>query len=132
MALAVPTFDTLVDGNAPKPYPTKSIDVFISGRITELLEKWYPLPGEPGNSLHARTKVPADKKPLYMFPKLDEMNLELFFHRRMFCQISSWSFAMYWANALQATSGSIVAGARSSYGDHIARARSTRKRRDIL
>ena len=92
MALAIPTFDTLVDGNAPKPYPTKSIDVFISGRIAELLEKWYPLPGEPGNSLFARTKDPADTRPLYMFPKLDELNLELFFHSRMFGQTIKLEF----------------------------------------
>ena len=66
MALAIPIFDTLVDGNAPKPYPTKSIDVFISGRIVDLLDKWYPLPGEPGNSILARRKVAGDHKKMVM------------------------------------------------------------------
>ena len=86
MTLAIPVFVTIVDGSVPKPVAAKSIDMFISGRVVELFEKWYPLPGEPGNSIFARTKDAGDDKPLYMFPMLGEMNMELFFPSRMFGQ----------------------------------------------
>ena len=92
MSLAIPAFDTIVDGSAPKPVAAKSIDMFISGRIAELFEKWYPLPGEPGNSIFARTKDVGDDKPLYMFPMLDAMNMELFYHSRMFGQTINVEF----------------------------------------